>query len=205
MGDTDYEKTYLYPNSHAGYYPGARMIGFKVIYRKSDGRVLGGQALSHDAPSVDKRISSLAMAIQMGATIDDLAESELCYAPQFGSAKDPLNFAGMVGRDIQDGDMPIVHWDSRPEGVLLDVREPVELELESVVGSINIPIGQLRGRLEELPKDKQIHVICRSGQRAYYVTRMLLQHGFDARVLSGGMLSRAILCPDDMGLENAVV
>ena len=205
IGDTDYEKTYIYPNSHAGYYPGARMIGFKIIYRKSDGRVLGGQALSHDAPSVDKRISSLAMAIQMGATIDDLAESELCYAPQFGSAKDPLNFAGMIGRDIEDGDMPIVHWDARPEGVLLDVREPVELALESVPGSINIPIGQLRGRLEELPKDKQIHVICRSGQRAYYVTRMLLQNGFDARVVSGGMLSRAILCPDDMGLENAVV
>ena len=204
-GDTDYEKIYLYPNSHAGYYPGARMIGFKVIYRKSDGKVLGGQALSHDAPSVDKRISSLAMAIQMGATIDDLAETELCYAPQFGSAKDPLNFAGMMGRDIEDGDMPVVHWDQRPEGFLLDVREPVELALESVPGAVNIPIGQMRDRLGELPKDKPIHVICRSGQRAYYVARMLLQNGYDARVLSGGMLSRAILCPKDMGLENAVV
>jgi NADPH-dependent 2,4-dienoyl-CoA reductase/sulfur reductase-like enzyme/rhodanese-related sulfurtransferase len=205
LGDTDYEKIYIYPNSHAGYYPGARMIGFKVIYRISDGKVLGGQALSHDAPSVDKRISSLAMAIQMGATIDDLAETELCYAPQFGSAKDPLNFAGMIGRDIVDGDMPIVHWNDRPDGVLLDVREPVELALESVPDSVNIPIGQLRDRLGELPRDQQIHVICRSGQRAYYATRMLAQNGFDARVLSGGMLSRAILCPDDMGLENAVV
>ena len=204
-GDTDYEKIYMYPNSHAGYYPGARMIGFKVIYRKSDGKVLGGQALSHDAPSVDKRISSLAMAIQMGATIDDLAEAEMCYAPQFGSAKDPLNFAGMIGRDIEDGDMPIVHWNDRPDGVLLDVREPVELALESVPGSIDIPIGQLRNRLDELPRNKQIHVVCRSGQRAYYVARMLLQNGFDARVLSGGMLARAILCPNDMGLENAMV
>ena len=141
----------------------------------------------------------------MGATIDDLAEAEMCYAPQFGSAKDPLNFAGMIGRDIEDGDMPIVHWNDRPDGVLLDVREPVELALESVPGSIDIPIGQLRNRLDELPRNKQIHVVCRSGQRAYYVARLLLQNGFDARVLSGGMLSRAILCPNETGLENAVV
>ncbi len=205
LGDTDYEKIYLYPNSHAGYYPGAKMIGFKVIYRKSDGKVLGGQALSHDAPSVDKRISSLAMAIQLGATIDDLAESELCYAPQFGSAKDPLNFAGMVACDIQEGDMPVVHWNERSDGFLLDVREPVELALETVPGAINIPVRQVRDRLGDLPKDREIQVICRSGQRAYYVVRILLQNGFDAKVLSGGMLSRAILCPDEMGLENAVV
>ena len=90
LGITDYEKVYLYPNSHAGYYPGAKMVGFKLLYRKSDGKVLGGQALSHDGPGADKRISALAVAIQMGATIDDLAEAEICYAPQFGSAKDPI-------------------------------------------------------------------------------------------------------------------
>ena len=100
LGDDDYEKIYLFPNSHAGYYPGAKMLALKVIFRKSDGRVLGAQALGEDGPAVDKRISALAMAIQMGATIYDLEEAELCYAPQFGSAKDAVNFAGMVAAEF---------------------------------------------------------------------------------------------------------
>ena len=108
IGDTDYEKIYLYPNSHAGYYPGAKPIAMKVIFRKSDGRLLGAQALGMDG--VDKRISAFAALLQMGATIYDLEESELCYAPQFGSAKDPVNFAGMVAADVLRGDQPISHW-----------------------------------------------------------------------------------------------
>ena len=205
LGITDYEKVYLYPNSHAGYYPGAKMIGFKMLYRKSDGKVLGGQALSHDGPSADKRISALAVAIQMGATIDDLAESEICYAPQFGSAKDPLNFGGMVARDIEDGYMPIAFWDDPSDAFLLDVREPIELEIESVPGAVNIPLGELRGRIDELPQDCEIRVVCRSGQRAYYATRMLLQKGFNARTLSGGMLSRAIVIANAENLKNALI
>ena len=112
LGDDDYEKIYLFPNSHAGYYPGAKMLGLKFIFRKSNGKVLGAQALGQDGPAVDKRISALAMAIQMGATIYDLEETELCYAPQFGSAKDPVNFAGMVAANVLRGDMPISHWDA---------------------------------------------------------------------------------------------
>jgi NADPH-dependent 2,4-dienoyl-CoA reductase/sulfur reductase-like enzyme/rhodanese-related sulfurtransferase len=188
IGDKDFEKIYIYPNSHAGYYPGARPIAMKVLFRKSDGRLLGAQALGE--VNVDKRISALAMAIQMGATIYDLEEAELCYSPQFGSAKDPVNFAGMVAAGVLRGDMPISHWDSTGEGFLLDVREPVELAVENVQGAVNIPMGQLRARLGELPRDREIHVICRSGGRAYYATRMLLQNGFKARTLSGGMLSR---------------
>jgi NADPH-dependent 2,4-dienoyl-CoA reductase/sulfur reductase-like enzyme/rhodanese-related sulfurtransferase len=188
IGDQDFEKIYLYPNSHAGYYPGARPIAMKVLFRKSDGRLLGAQGLGED--NVDKRISALALAIQMGATIYDLEEAELCYAPQFGSAKDPVNFAGMIAADVIRGDMPISHWDAAGEGFLLDVRESVELAVEEAPGSVNIPLGQLRGRLGELPKDREILVICRSGQRAYYATRILLQNGFKARNLSGGMLSR---------------
>jgi len=188
IGDKDFEKIYLYPNSHAGYYPGARPIAMKVLFRKSDGRLLGAQALGEDG--VDKRISALAMAIQMGATIYDLEESELCYAPQFGSAKDPVNFAGMIAAGVLRGDMPIRHWDEAGEGFLLDVREAFELAVEEAPGAVNIPMGQLRGRLNELPRDREILVICRSGGRAYYATRMLLQTGFKARTLSGGMLSR---------------
>lgn len=189
MGDTDYEKIYLYPNSHAGYYPGAKPIAMKVIFRKSDGRLLGAMALGED--NVDKRISTFAAMLQMGATIYDLEEAELCYAPPFGSAKDPVNFAGMVAADVLKGDMPLSHWETAKDGFLLDVREPIELAVESVPGAVNIPIGQLRARLNELPRDREIHVICRSGQRAYLATRILLQNGFKAKNISGGMLSYA--------------
>jgi len=190
IGDKDFEKVYLYPNTHAGYYPGAKPMAMKFLFRKSDGRVLGAQALSQDGPAVDKRISSLAMAIQMGATVYDLEEAELCYAPPFGSAKDALNFAGMVAVDVLKGDMPISHWDTAVKEFLLDVREAAELAVEQAPGAMNIPLGQLRARLNELPRDREIHVFCRSGQRAYTATRILLQHGFKARNVSGGMLSR---------------
>ena len=116
LGDTDYEKIYLYPNSHAGYYPGAKYLAMKVIFRKSDGRLLGAQAVGQDG--VDKRIDAIAMAIQLGGTVYDLEEVELCYAPQFGSAKSPVNFAGMVAADVLRGDMPLTHWNSGEDGLL---------------------------------------------------------------------------------------
>jgi len=189
IGDSDYEKIYLYPNSHAGYYPGAKPIAMKVLFRKSDGRLLGALAFGED--NVDKRISTLAAMLQMGATVSDLEEAELCYAPPYGSAKDPVNFAGMVAADVLGGDMPIVHWDTAKTGFLLDVRELAELAVEGVPEAVHIPIGQLRARLGELPRDRDIHVICRSGQRAYLATRILLQNGFRAKNVSGGMLSLA--------------
>ena len=193
LGDSDFEKVYLYPNSHAGYYPGAKPIAMKLLFRKSDGRVLGAQAVGEDG--VDKRISELALAIQLGATVYDLEECELCYAPPFGSAKDPINFAGMVAGAVLRGDMPVTHWDSVQDAFLVDVRENVELAVEEVPESVHIPLGELRSRLDELPRDRTIGVICRSGQRAYYATRILVQNGFDAKVVSGGMLSHAILAP----------
>ncbi|MEI6883936.1 MAG: FAD-dependent oxidoreductase [Bacteroidota bacterium] len=189
LGDTDYEKIYLYPNSHAGYYPGAKMLIIKVLFRKSNGRLLGAQVLGEDG--VAKRIDSFAMAIQMGCTIYDLEESELSYAPPYGSAKDPVNFAGMVAVDVLNGDMPLTHWDNLGDGFLLDVRNPQELAVESVPGALNIPLPELRSRIGELPRDREILVICRSAQRAYYATRILLQKGFKAKNISGGMLSRS--------------
>jgi NADPH-dependent 2,4-dienoyl-CoA reductase/sulfur reductase-like enzyme/rhodanese-related sulfurtransferase len=191
LGQKDFEKVYLFPNSHAGYYPGAKTIVLKVIFRKSDGRLLGAQALGLDG--VEKRIDALAMAIQMGATVYDLEEAELCYAPPFGSAKDPVNFAGMVPADVLRGDMPLCHWTSLDGGFLLDVRNPPELAVEQVKDAVNIPLPELRARLGELPKDREILVICRSAQRAYYATRILMQNGFKARNISGGMLSRSML------------
>ncbi len=189
LGDTDFEKIYLYPNSHAGYYPGAKMLSMKILFRKSDGRLLGTQIFGEDG--VPKRIDSFAMGIQMGCTIYDLEEAELCYAPPFGSAKDPVNFAGMVAADILRDDMPLCHWSSVGSGFLLDVRNPPELEVEHVPGALNIPLPELRRRLGEIPRDREILVTCRSGQRAYYATRILLQNGFRVRNISGGMLSRS--------------
>jgi len=188
-GDTDYEKIYLYPNSHAGYYPGAKPIAMKIIFRKSNGALLGAQALGTDG--VEKRIDVFAAMLQLKATVYDLEEAELCYAPQYASAKDPMNFAGMVAADILRGDMPITHWQEAKSGFVLDVRETTELAAEFFEGAVNIPIGQLRNRLNELPKDKEINVICRSGQRAYLATRILLQNGFKAKNVTGGMLSFA--------------
>jgi rhodanese-related sulfurtransferase len=127
----------------------------------------------------------------MGCTIYDLEESELSYAPPYGSAKDPVNFAGMVAGDVLRGDMPLVHWDSLDGAFLLDVRNPPEVAAESVQGATNIPLPQLRGRLSELPRDREIFVFCRSAQRSYYATRILLQNGFKAKNISGGMLARS--------------
>lgn len=189
LGDQDFEKIYLYPNSHAGYYPGAKMLAIKVLFRKSDGRLLGAQVLGESG--VAKRIDSFAMAIQMGCTVYDLEEAELSYAPPFGSAKDPVNFAGMVAANVLRDDMPICHWNVIDGALLLDVRNPPELEVESVAGAVNIPFPQLRARLEELPRDREILVLCRSATRAYYATRILLQNGFKARNISGGMLARS--------------
>ena len=166
------------------------MLAIKVLFRKSDGRLLGAQVLGEDG--VPERIDSFAMAIQMGATVYDLEEAELCYAPPFGSAKDPVNFAGMVAANSLRGDMPIAHWDSVDGSFLLDVRNPPELAVESVPGAVNIPLPQLRARLKELPKDREIFVFCRSAQRAYYASRILLQNGFKVRNISGGMLSRSM-------------
>ncbi len=190
LGDTDYEKVYLFPNSHAGYYPGAKMLIVKMIFRKSDGKVLGAQVLGEDG--VPKRIDSFAMAIQMGCTIYDLEESELCYAPPFGSAKDPVNFAGMIAANILRGDMPVAHWDNLGDSFLLDVRNPPEVAADPVPGAVNIPLPQLRARLAELPKDKQIASFCRSAQRSYYATRILMQNGFKAVNIPGSMLARSI-------------
>lgn len=187
LGDDDYEKVYLYPNSHASYYPGATRLSLKVLFRKSNGKLLGAQAFGYD--SVDKQIDTLAMALRLGATVHDLEEAELCYAPQFSSAKSPVNFAGMIASDVLRQDMPLTHWPSSPEAYLLDVRNEDEVASDPIPGAVHIPLRHLRARLDELPREQAIHVTCKSGQRAYYATRILQQHGLQARNLSGGLLS----------------
>ncbi|MGP8079033.1 MAG: FAD-dependent oxidoreductase [Dehalococcoidales bacterium] len=182
-----YEKVYLHPGNHASYYPGAKTITMKLIYSTEDGTILGAQAIGEEG--VDKRIDVIAMAIQKRSTVYDLEEAELCYAPQFGTAKDPVNFAGMVAANVLRGDSPVVHWKNAQEtgAYVLDVREPSEFKTGHFEGAVNIPLPTLRDKLGELPRDKEILVYCGVGQRSYYATRILRLNGFPAKNISGGM------------------
>ena len=186
LGTTDYQVVYLHPGDHAGYYPGARPVHLKLLFASSDGRVLGAQAVGESG--VDKRIDVISMVIQQGGTVFDLEEAELCYAPQYGSAKDPVNLAGMIASNVVAGDLRLAPWSAEllAEGFLLDVREPHEFAAGHLPRALNIPLGQLRERLDELPRDRDLTVYCGVGQRAYYATRVLTQHGFRAANLAGG-------------------
>jgi rhodanese-related sulfurtransferase len=186
-GVTGFEKVYLHPGHHAGYYPGAEPIHLKLLFSLSDGRILGAQAVGKEG--VEKRIDVIAMAIQLGGTVHDLAAAELCYAPQYGAAKDPVNLAGMIAQNVLAGDMPLAEWRdvARGEALLLDVREPDEFAGGHVPGALNVPLSQLRERYTEVPADREIWLVCGVGQRAYYATRFLAQHGYRVRNLSGGI------------------
>ena len=186
-GITDYDKVYLHPNQHVGYYPGAKQINLKLIFRKSDGRILGAQAVGE--ADVARRIDVIATAIQFGGTVYDLEEAELCYAPQFGGAKDPVNFAGMIASNALRGDNPLADWGQLGSdgAFLLDVRDPDEFEEGHIPGAVNLPLNEIRTRMEELPRDREISIYCGVGQRAYYATRLLLQNGYRAKNLAGGI------------------
>lgn len=186
-GVTDFQCIYLHPGHHVGYFPGAKPIHLKLIFSTKGGRVLGAQAVGEEG--VERRIDVIAMAIQCGATVFTLEEAELCYAPQFGAAKDPVNMAGMIAANHLRGDMPLASWWDLPrrDGILLDVREPAEHAKERIEGAINVPLSQLRARASELPRDKPIWVHCQAGQRSYYAVRALQQMGFDVRNLPGGI------------------
>ncbi len=184
-GVTDFEKVYLHPGHHAGYYPGAKPIRLKLLFRPSDGRILGAQGIGLEG--VDKRIDVIAALIQMNATVRDLAEAELCYAPQFGGAKDPVNLAGMIAVNHLDGLMPLADWATAGgDALLVDVRERDEFEAGHIEGAVNLPLSALRTRFRELPADRPLAVYCGVGQRAYFATRFLAQHGYRAANLSGG-------------------
>jgi NADPH-dependent 2,4-dienoyl-CoA reductase/sulfur reductase-like enzyme/rhodanese-related sulfurtransferase len=182
-----YEKIYLHPGHHANYYPGAKPITMKLIFSTKDGRIIGAQAVGEEG--VEKRIDTIAMAIQQGSTVFDLEEAELCYAPQFGTAKDPVNVAGMIAANVMRGDAPVAHWKDAigSQAFILDVREPGEFNMGHPEGAVNIPLNSLRSRMNELPRDQEILAYCAVGQRSYYAARALRLNGFQARNISGGM------------------
>jgi len=181
-----FEKIYLHPGDHAGYYPGSYPISLKLIFDKTDGRIISAQAVGKEG--VEKRIDVISMAIQQKATVFDLEEAELCYAPQFGSAKDPVNLAGMIAANVLRGDVDVVHWEAldQERTFLLDVRDHSEVKKGCVEGAVNIPLNDLRQRLAEVPKDREVWSYCLVGQRSYYAARVLSQNGYSVKSLSGG-------------------
>ena len=196
-----FEKIYLHPGHHAGYYPGAKPITIKLIFSTEDGKILGAQATGESG--VAKRIDVIATAIQMGATVFDLEEAELCYAPQYGAAKDPVNIAGMIAANALRGDAPLTHWNEvHPDRqTILDVREPDEFNADHLEGAANIPLGQLRRKMGKLNRDREILTYCAVGQRSYYASRALRQRGFNARNISGGYKSLVAYESSGMGPE----
>ena len=183
-----YLALHLHPGSHAGYYPGGEPIALKVLFAPETGKLLGVQAVGRDG--VDKRLDVFATALKGNMTVHDLAELELAYAPPYGSAKDPVNLAGMAAQNVLAGDVSLAQWNEvatldLTKTLLLDVRRADERAKGFIPGSIHIPLDELRTRLGELPRDREIIVSCHTGQRSYFACRLLTQNGFHARNLTG--------------------
>lgn len=186
--DIPYQTVHIHPGSHAGYYPGAEQMAIKLLF-SPDGDIFGAQIVSKKG--ADKRIDVFATAIKGGLSVRDLPNLELAYAPPYSSAKDPINMAGYVATNILDGDVEIIHWDEIDQAihdgeVLIDVRNPNEYEKGSVSGSLNIPLDELRDRLDEIPKGQRINVMCQAGLRGYLASKILWLNGFEVRNVDGG-------------------
>ena len=186
----EFDKVILSPMSHAGYYPGGKVMTMKVLFEKATYRLLGAQIIGFEG--VDKRIDVLAAAIRMGMKGYELAELDLAYAPPYSSAKDPVNMAGFMIENIKNGIIKQWHYeqaDTLPRDgsvQLLDVRTVREYENGHIDGALNIPVDELRERLGELDKNKPVYVICQSGLRSYIAARVLTGSGFDAYNFAGG-------------------
>ncbi len=186
----DYDKTYTYSGSHASYYPGASNMSVKVLWDKTTLKLIGAQIIGFDG--VDKRMDVLATAIRFGAKVTDLTNLELCYAPPFGSAKDPVNMVGFVAENIISGKVKQFFWhdvEALPRDgsvTLLDVRTKTEVAGGMIDGFINIPLDSLRENLHRIPKDKPVYVHCHSGLRSYIACRILTGNGYDCYNLAGG-------------------
>jgi NADPH-dependent 2,4-dienoyl-CoA reductase/sulfur reductase-like enzyme/rhodanese-related sulfurtransferase len=188
-----HRSTIIHVANHAGYYPGASPMAFKLLFSPA-GKILGAQIVGMEG--VDKRIDVIATALRAGLTVFDLEQLELAYAPPYGSTRDPVNIVGFVASNMLRGDVKTIDWDEvasldRATDFVLDVRNPDELARGVLDGAVNIPLPQLRSRIDELPRDRRIVVYCQVGQRAYFACRMLTQRGFDVVNLSGGLKTYA--------------
>lgn len=201
-----YQKSYTHSASHASYYPGSTTISIKLLFSPDDGKILGAQAVGFDG--VEKRIDVLAAAVRAGMTVYDLEKLELSYAPPYSSAKDPVNMAGYTASNILKGDCSVIHWDEinkldREKSMLVDVRTPMEFNMGTIDGALNIPLDEIRGRLFELPKDKEIIIFCQVGLRGYIACRILMQKGYKSvRNLSGGYRTYSSVFRQDIKQEE---
>jgi len=195
----DYRTVHLHPGSHAGYFPGAEQIHLLLHFRAGDGLLLGAQAVGADG--VDKRIDVLATALANGMTAPELIDLDLAYAPPYGSAKDPVNLAGMIAENVLDGALELWYADDGlpgPEALLLDVRDPDEVAQDALPGALTIPHTQIRERLDEVTAAaarRPVLIYCASGLRSYLAYRVLRAAGLPAKNLSGGLLTYRALHP----------
>lgn len=186
----DFDKTYTYSASHASYYPGGNMMSVKILWDKNTLKIIGAQIVGFDG--VDKRMDVIASAIRFGGKVTDLAELELCYAPPYGSAKDPVNMAGFVAENIISGKVKQFFWNEVEQlpydgsVTLLDVRTETERAIGHINGFVHIPLDSLRENLSKIPKDKPVYVHCHSGLRSYIACRILTGNGYDCYNLAGG-------------------
>ncbi|MFQ9316724.1 DsrE/DsrF/DrsH-like family protein [uncultured Dysgonomonas sp.] len=198
--------SYTHGSSHAGYYPEALPLSIKIIFSPEDGRLLGAQVVGYDGG--DKRIDLFAQVIKKGGTIYDLQEIEHAYAPPYSSAKDPVNMAGFVAENILKGKVNIIQWRDilnvdKTEAMMIDSRTKEEYDFGHIEGAINIPVDEIRSRLNEMPRDKKIIVYCAVGLRGYIASRILMQHGYtDVYNLSGGYRTYSCAIADNTTSEG---
>ena len=184
-----YEVVHIHPVSHAGYYPGSEQISFKMLFNPKTGKILGAQGIGKHG--IDKRIDLIANSIKAGFTVYDLQDTEVCYAPPYNSAKDPVNIMGYYGANIMEEIVKNTQWYEiedlvRNNEYILDVREEYEVKNGSIENAINIPLGQLRDRLSEIPKNRKIYVCCQVGLRGYIACTILNQYGYNTSNIDGG-------------------
>lgn len=201
----DYEVVHIHPNSSAGYYPGALPIAYKMIFDKKTGKIYGAQGVGIEG--VEKRIDVLATAIKANLNVFDLQDVEPCYAPPYNSAKDPVNMLGYYASNIIEGDIKTIQYHEVDEvldrgDIVLDVRDEFELATGMIEGSINIPLGSLRKRIDEIPKDKNIYVTCQVGLRGYIACRILTQRGYKCFNIDGGIKTYSSIKRAKKAIEN---
>lgn len=201
----EYKAVHIHPGSHAGYYPGSSPIAFKMLFNPKSGKIYGAQGVGING--VEKRIDILATAIKADLKVFDLQDIEPCYAPPYNSAKDPVNMLGYYAENIIEDGLKTTQWNEVDKidldsSIILDVREKMELMTGKIENSINIPLGQLRDRLNELPKDKKIYVTCQVGLRGYLACRILSQYGYDCSNIDGGVKTYLSVKRADDAINN---
>ncbi|MBQ7125513.1 FAD-dependent oxidoreductase [bacterium] len=171
-----YWKTYVYGRSHAGYYPNSDMILYKLLFA-NDGKILGIQGIGESG--VEKRVDVIATIMRNNGTVQDMIDAELCYAPPYSSAKDPVNILGMSADNILKGLVKPAYFEDLKDAVVIDVRPNMIYKMGTIDGAINIPIAEIRERLDEIPKDKKVILSCNTGYTSYCASRILAQKGFN--------------------------